>query len=38
MELQHFQEMQILDDESKKSVSNFVESVKSGEILVSSSE
>ena len=30
--LQYFQEMQIVDDESKKSVSSFAESVKSGEI------
>ena len=31
-ELQHFQEMQISDDKSKKSVSSFAESVKGGEI------
>ena len=29
-ELQHFQEMQIFDDESKKNVSSLVESVESG--------
>ena len=37
-ELQHFQEMQISDDESKKSISSFAEIVESGEILASSSE
>ena len=31
-------EMQISDDESKKSISSFVESVESGEISASSSE
>ena len=30
--------MQISDDESKKSISSFVESIESGEISVSSSE
>ena len=37
-ELQDFQETLISDDESKKSVSSSAESVKSGEILFSSSE
>ena len=37
-ELQHFQEMQISDDESKKSISSLAESVESGEISSSSSE
>ena len=37
-ELQHFQEMQISDDENKKSISSFDESVKSGEISASTSE
>ena len=37
-ELQHFQEMQILDDESKKSISSLAESVVRGEISYSSSE
>ena len=37
-ELQHFQEMQISDDESKKSISTFAESVESGEISASNSE
>ena len=37
-ELQHFQEMQISDDESKKSISNLAESVESGEISSPSSE
>ena len=37
-EVQHFQEMQISEDESRKSVSSFTESVESGEILSSSSE
>ena len=37
-ELQHFQEMQISDDESKKSVSSLAESVKSGEISYSIAE
>ena len=36
--LQHFQKRQISDDESKKSISSFAESVESGEILASSSE
>ena len=36
--LQHFQEKQILDDESKKSVSIFAESVEIGEISASCSE
>ena len=31
-ELQHFQEIQILDNESKKSVSSYAECVESGEI------
>ena len=31
-ELQHIQEMQVSDDESKKTVSSLAESVKSGEI------
>ena len=34
-ELQHFQEMKISDDESKKSISSFAESVESGEISAS---
>ena len=38
MELQHFQEMQISDDKSKKSISSFIESVESKEISASSSE
>ena len=37
-ELQHVQEMQISDDESKKYVSSVIESVESGEILFLSSE
>ena len=37
-ELQYFQEMQISDNESKKSVFSVVESVVSGEISASSSE
>ena len=37
-ELQHFQEMQISDDESKKSVFSIAESVESGEISSSSSK
>ena len=37
-ELQHFQEMQISDNESKKSVSSFDESVEDGEISTSNSE
>ena len=37
-ELQHFQEMQISDDESKKSVYSLVESAENGEISSSSSE
>ena len=37
-ELQHFQEIQISDDESKTSVSSLVESLESGQILSSSSE
>ena len=37
-EIQHFQEIQISDDESKKSLSIFAESVESGEISASSSE
>ena len=37
-ELQHFQEMQILDDKSNKSISSFAESVESEEISSSSSE
>ena len=37
-ELQHSQEIQIFDNESKKSVSDLVESVESGEISSSSSE
>ena len=37
-ELHHFQEMQISDDESKKSESSFTESVETGEISYSSSE
>ena len=37
-ELQHFQEMQISDDERKKSVSSLAESVETGEISSSSSE
>ena len=36
--MQHFQEIQISDDESKKSISSFAESIKSGEISASSSE
>ena len=38
IELQHFQEMQISDSESKKSVSSFAESVESGEVSSSGSE
>ena len=37
-ELQHFQEIQISNNESKKSVSSLAESVESGEISSSSSE
>ena len=37
-ELQHFQEIQISDDKSKKIVSRFAESMESGEISSSSSE
>ena len=37
-ELQHFLEMQIFDDESKKSVSSLAECIESGEISSSSSE
>ena len=37
-EVQHFQEMQISDNESKKSISSFAKSVESGEIAASSSE
>ena len=37
-ELQHFQELQISDNKSKKSISNFAESVGSGEISSSNSE
>ena len=37
-ELQYFQEMQILDDESKMNISSFAESIESGEISASSSE
>ena len=37
-ELQHFQEMQISGNESKKGVSSFVESVERGEISASSSK
>ena len=37
-ELQRFQEIQISDDERKKSISRLAESVESGEILSSSSE
>ena len=37
-ELQHFQEMQISDDERKKSVFSLVESIESGEISSSSYE
>ena len=37
-ELQHFQEKQIFDDESKKSVSSVTESVENEEILSSSSK
>ena len=37
-ELQHFQEMQISDNESKTSVYSLAESVESGQILSSSSE
>ena len=37
-EFQHFQEMQISDAESKKSISSFAESVESGEISDSSFE
>ena len=37
-EIQYFQEMQISDDKSKKSISSFTESVESGKILSSSSE
>ena len=36
--LQHFQEMQISDDESKYSISSFAESIESGEISASRSE
>ena len=36
--LQHFQEMQIFENERKKSVSSLAESVESGEISSSSSE
>ena len=36
-ELQHFQEMQISDDESKMSVSSFAESIESGQISFCSS-
>ena len=37
-ELQHFQEMQLSDDESQKSIFSFAESVERGEISASSSE
>ena len=37
-ELQHFQVMRISDEESKKSISSFVESVESGEISAPSFE
>ena len=37
-DLQHFQEMQIFDNESKKSVCSMAESIESGEILSSSSK
>ena len=37
-ELQHFQEIQISDDESKKRISNIADSVESGEISAFSSE
>ena len=37
-ELQHFQEMQIVDDESKTNISYFAESVESREISSSNSE
>ena len=37
-ELQHFQEMQISDDEDKKSISSFTESLESGVVSSSSSE
>ena len=37
-ELLHFQEMQISDDERKKSISSFAESLESGEISASSFE
>ena len=37
-EIQHFQEMKIFDDESKKSVSSLAESVESEDILSSSSK
>ena len=37
-ELQHFQEIQISNNESKKSVSSFEESLEDGEILSSTSE
>ena len=37
-ELQHFYEMQILDDKSMKSIFSFAERVGSGEISASSSE
>ena len=37
-ELQHFQEIQISDNESKKSISTLAESVENGEISSSSSE
>ena len=37
-ELQHFQEMQITDDESKKSISSFAEIVESGEFSASNSK
>ena len=37
-ELQHFQDMQISDNESKKSIFSLAESVESGEILSSTSK
>ena len=37
-ELQHFHEMKVLDDESKKNISSLAESVKSVEISSSNSE
>ena len=37
-ELQHFQEIQLSDNESKKSISSFAEIVEDGEISASSSE